>query len=349
MHTLIVAVSKNKNRVEELLAAASILSRQGLLEFFPVEYLDDPNNIMSLWSNVGSADMVLCLESAALLRTFEKYHNEQSTLVEDALQNRKADGGLIIPIVLTPCEWDQPGHVCHKLGALPQDRPISKYSDSDDAWHDVALGLRSIAENTALTSKNPTLPYQNSVARNTQVVSPPFCNRCGDRLDPGSVYCVSCGTQIVPKPARNRAIGVLFSYAPYDLALVQECRKFLEAPGINIRVFDEKDVISGSGLPGWVVSKLPQIDAVIYFTDADLIALSSTYNRVSILSQTFTDIPDTILEKSYKVILRPCMDDYFLPIVPNTIMTLDGREFASSRNREASWKAFAKQLKNDLQ
>jgi hypothetical protein len=51
----------------------------------------------------------------------------------------------VIPIALRPADWT--GAPFAGLQALPRDaKPITKWDDRDEAWTDVAKGLRKVIE-----------------------------------------------------------------------------------------------------------------------------------------------------------------------------------------------------------
>lgn len=66
--------------------------------------------------------------------------------LEKALELRKQNGVVVIPIILSHCSWlDLPD--VKRLLAMPTDgKPISGYTDADEAWLDVYNQLKSVAE-----------------------------------------------------------------------------------------------------------------------------------------------------------------------------------------------------------
>lgn len=342
-----VVVSTDHQLYEEFESHSSTMQRQGLIELHPVQYADDANNVLSLWSDIRSADIVLVFQSPKLLATLYRYEKQGITQLVDALWERRNSGSKPIPVNLRPCSWDDPGQVCHRLKSLPpQDKGyITEYRDRDGIWLQVIGGLRGIVANR----KNPVVP-----AKATQVVTPPQCGYCQALLDPDSLYCPDCGSKVgqVQSQPRSRPIGVLPIYAFADFAFAKEFRAFLEAPGIAMKVFDPAEVIAGGTLPGWVQRHLKEIDAVLYLCSSDLIAYANRPpDPTSILSQGLHDIPDTLLKKSYKIVLRPCVHDAFLPKVPNTLFGAGGKVFSklSVADREESYMMLAQRIKNDLQ
>ena len=62
-----------------------------------------------------------------------------------SLERHEAGTVRVIPIVLSPCEWEK--SPCQKLQALPsRGKPVSKWDDRDEAWLEVEKGLRKAVE-----------------------------------------------------------------------------------------------------------------------------------------------------------------------------------------------------------
>ena len=87
--------------------------------------------------NLESADIVLVLVSPDFLASEYAYGREMSR----AQERHMSGEAIIVPIILRPSDW-QHGPLA-ALQALPSDgRPISSWPNRDEAWPDVAKGLR---------------------------------------------------------------------------------------------------------------------------------------------------------------------------------------------------------------
>jgi hypothetical protein len=61
------------------------------------------------------------------------------------LENHRAREARVIPVILRPCDWDKAPFA--KLQALPKDaKPVTRWNDRDEAWTDVARGIRKVVE-----------------------------------------------------------------------------------------------------------------------------------------------------------------------------------------------------------
>ena len=60
-----------------------------------------------------------------------------------ALERRKQGEAIVIPIILRPCLWKETP--LKNIQMLPKDaKPVSKYSDEDDAYLEIAESINDI-------------------------------------------------------------------------------------------------------------------------------------------------------------------------------------------------------------
>lgn len=91
--------------------------------------------------HMKSADIILLLVSANFIASKYCYDVE----LKLAMKRHRDGEALIIPIILRPC--DLTGVPFGKLQSLPKDRrPVTKWPNKDDAFTDIANGIRSAAE-----------------------------------------------------------------------------------------------------------------------------------------------------------------------------------------------------------
>lgn len=117
--------------------------------------------------HLDSADIILLLISSDFLAS--DYCNDIE--VKRAMERHEAVEALVIPIILRSCDWNRAPF--GKLQALPKDAlPIKKWPDQDDAFLDVARGIRKAAEGlkpsidkTVLPPSIPRPPAVGFVAR----------------------------------------------------------------------------------------------------------------------------------------------------------------------------------------
>lgn len=86
-----------------------------------------------------TASIILLLVSPDFLASDYAYSRE----MQRALERHRSGSAKVVPIILRPCDWlDSP---LGALQALPNEgRPVSSWSNRDQAWLDVALGLRRL-------------------------------------------------------------------------------------------------------------------------------------------------------------------------------------------------------------
>lgn len=98
--------------------------------------------------NLGEADIILLLVSADFLASDYCYEIE----MKQALERHEAGEARVIPVILRPVDWK--GAPFGKLQALPRDaKPVSIWEDPDEAWTDVARGIREMVEELRKRSK----------------------------------------------------------------------------------------------------------------------------------------------------------------------------------------------------
>jgi len=93
-------------------------------------------------ANLESADVILLLVSADFLASDYCYCKE----MDRALERHKNGLAKVIPVILRPCEW-QEAPFSH-IQALPQDtRPVTLWSNRDEAYTNIARGIRLACQN----------------------------------------------------------------------------------------------------------------------------------------------------------------------------------------------------------
>jgi len=95
--------------------------------------------------HLNTADIILLLVSSAFLASDYCYNVEMKTAMK-----RHDDGeARVIPVILRPVDWK--GAPFGKLHSLPTDAsPVTGWQNRDEAFRDVALGIRVVAEELAV-------------------------------------------------------------------------------------------------------------------------------------------------------------------------------------------------------
>jgi hypothetical protein len=95
------------------------------------------------------------------------------------MERHEAGTARVIPVILRPVDWRTAPF--GKLQALPRDgRPVTRWSDKDEAFLDVARGIREVAESmghggTGRASSNP--PRTSASASTTPTAPTPGLDR----------------------------------------------------------------------------------------------------------------------------------------------------------------------------
>ena len=101
------------------------------------------------WDNeikreMKAADIILLLISA-------DFNNSEYIWKEElahAMQRHEQGTARVVPVILRKCEWNEMPYA--KLQALPRGaRPVSDFPDKDDAFTDIASGIRLLIDTLA--------------------------------------------------------------------------------------------------------------------------------------------------------------------------------------------------------
>ena len=104
-----------------------------------------------------SADIILLLISA-------NFFQSQACIREmkRALELKEASGTTVLPVIVRPCDWKS-SDISHLL-ALPTDGvPITNWSNRDNAFVDVAKGIRKVVE-TQVSGINVRADFRSSIS-----------------------------------------------------------------------------------------------------------------------------------------------------------------------------------------
>ncbi|CCF85317.1 UvrD-helicase domain-containing protein [Nitrolancea hollandica] len=147
---------KDSELLYELKAHLAILRKQGLIQ----DWYDRKILAGSEWEpeiivHLESSNIIILLISADFIASDYCYGIE----MERALAMHREGKARVIPIIVRKVDWT--GASFGHLQALPTDaKPITLWSDRDEAWTDVTKGLRKVAEN--LTNNNESGPLNRS-------------------------------------------------------------------------------------------------------------------------------------------------------------------------------------------
>ena len=101
--------------------------------------------------NLERANIILLLVSADFMAS--RYCRDIE--LKRAMERHEAGTARVIPVILRSVDWQSA--TFGKLAALPRDgKPIRKWNDQDEAFTDVARGIREVAQ--ALAAKSPRPP-----------------------------------------------------------------------------------------------------------------------------------------------------------------------------------------------
>lgn len=130
---------------DELNAHLAALKRQSVIKAWTDRRItagDDWRD--EIEKHLDSADLILLLVSADFLNSDFCYLIETSR----ALLRHDSGDARVIPVIVRPVDWQ--GETISKLQALPKDsKPVTSWSNRDEAWTNVAQGVRKAIEEMA--------------------------------------------------------------------------------------------------------------------------------------------------------------------------------------------------------
>lgn len=133
---------KDEELRDQLETHLKLLQRQGVIStWHDRKILGGENWAGVIDDNFKRADLILLLVSADFLASDYCYETEMGMALE-----REAKGeARVVPVILRPCDWS--GAPFGKLQGFPKNmRPVVKWGNRDEAWTDVAQGIRKVAE-----------------------------------------------------------------------------------------------------------------------------------------------------------------------------------------------------------
>lgn len=136
---------------DRLEVALAMLKRQGVIETWYDRRISAGEELESaIDEHIDQADIILLLVSPDFLASSYCYDVE----VARAMERHERGEACVIPVILRPSQWQEAPF--GKLLALPQDgKPVTKHADLDDAFLDVANGLKAVAGKTVSRVGNP--------------------------------------------------------------------------------------------------------------------------------------------------------------------------------------------------
>ena len=142
---------RDEDLMKELVKHLSILKRQGIVR----DWHDRQIIAGSEWEgqideHLNSAQVILLLVSSDFLASDYCWGVE----TQKAMQRHEAGEACVIPVILRPVDWQ--GAPFGMLQSLPKDtRPITSWTNRDEAFLDVAQGIRKAIEQMKLSQPKP--------------------------------------------------------------------------------------------------------------------------------------------------------------------------------------------------
>src|SRR5437016_4520884 len=125
---------------QQLEAHLSLLRREGLVaDWHDRQIIPGTDWAQEIDEHLETAAIILLLVSSDFLASDYCYEIE----MRRALQRHQHKEARVIPIILRPCDWQSAPFA--RLQALPRGgKPVVKWDNQDEAFQDIALGLRRV-------------------------------------------------------------------------------------------------------------------------------------------------------------------------------------------------------------
>ncbi len=141
-----------------------MLKRQGVIETWHDRRIGAGQEIhSSIDDHINTDDIILLLVSSDFIASDYCYNIEMQT----AMERHQKQEAIVIPVILRACDWHSAP--LGSLKAVPLDgKPITQWTDIDDAMLQVAKAVREAATRFAATPASPvsaTRPFQQPVSR----------------------------------------------------------------------------------------------------------------------------------------------------------------------------------------
>ncbi|MGH9765103.1 MAG: toll/interleukin-1 receptor domain-containing protein, partial [Blastocatellia bacterium] len=140
-------VQEDEQLAERLRRHLVLLKRQELItDWYAGKVVPGQEPSEQIREHLNSAKIILLLISSDYL--FSEYHD--SVEVKRAMERSKAGEAIVIPVLLSPTD-DLRGTPFGKLLIIPRNRkPVSKWSDKDEAFANIAREIRAVVEKLRL-------------------------------------------------------------------------------------------------------------------------------------------------------------------------------------------------------
>lgn len=134
----------------------AILKRSGLiLDWHDRKIIPGQTWASEIDTYLNEADIIILLISSDFIASDYCYGKE----MEQALERQRLGKACLLPIILRPVDWM--GAPFAKLQALPQDgKPVTTWENYDEAWLDIAKGVRAIIENISKKRDESVAPAE---------------------------------------------------------------------------------------------------------------------------------------------------------------------------------------------
>ena len=143
-----------------------------------------------------------------------------------ALERHKAGTARVIPVILRPVDW----HTAPfgKLQALPRDgKPVTSWKSRDEAFVDIARGIREVVVSLAAGAQNPSTSNQDEALPKNLEPLPSQLRNKSERLESEQLITFLENKRVLYSPVSSRCPGGVIKSVQEIRDEVQRVREHL--------------------------------------------------------------------------------------------------------------------------
>lgn len=283
-------------------------------EIFPGSAWDDETR-----RQLQSASIILLLISADFLTSGYLLEKE----MEGVLARRLTRSALVIPLILRPCNWS--GTPWSAFQSLPSDaKPVTMWEDQDEAWTDVARGIRLAVEHFAgqATPRIASLEPEEATAESAE----------SRTVEQATNFEHDTRVEEV---RLTHPLKLFISYAHEDAILRDELATHLQ---VLVRMnlvdsFYDRKISASTSWDDEIQHQLENASIILLLISADFLASNYIWSKEM---QVALERHQTGAARVIPIILRS-VDWKFAPFASMQVLPSEGKAVASWKDRDEAW------------
>jgi hypothetical protein len=224
---------------DELEKHLKLLQRQGIITQWHDRHISPGSDwTQAISIHLERASVILLLISVSFLASDYCYSIEMQRALERH-QNKEAR---VIPILLRPVDWK--GTPFEQLQALPTNaKPITSWSNQDEAFADIASGLRQTIKDLSFNSKESLRPHSTESVRIVTVDITDLVNTLKMRKNNNQGMVLFLGSRAGGLFYSQSFYNIMKGYCSYSFKTLTHQEQFVECfKLLQQECFGDKDI-----------------------------------------------------------------------------------------------------------